>query len=299
MTNTLWVIVKKYSVPVLFFTLGLIMLIMGYTKNQDSMFILAGIMMLAAGAISILYSTGILTTKLVYVIGGLTGIAAVYALYISGMSVYNTEKYMEDRNHCKALAQQNLQDIRFVQRAYMAKHGKYIGDWAEFVDYVNNGTVPYIDARGTVPGKKIKAEEREYLYHDNRPIDNNMTEEEAYRLSKWKEGPRYNELFSGFIRDTIEVSLLKTKFKSKSYITNREKSRFYKFSADSLPYIPFTDSKVKWMLEVADSVKMGESTVPAIFVHGTIPFAQIQGTENIIMSFGVLTSNSTSGTWEE
>ncbi|MFT6924243.1 MAG: hypothetical protein ACJA1C_003264 [Crocinitomicaceae bacterium] len=45
------------------------------------------------------------------------------------------------------------------------------------------------------PHIKITPTERDYLYGDNRPIDSQMTAEEAIRLSQWKEGPRYDEYF--------------------------------------------------------------------------------------------------------
>lgn len=45
------------------------------------------------------------------------------------------------------------------------------------------------------PSEKMTPAERDYLYGDNRPIDAQMTAEEAIRLSKWEEGPRYDEYF--------------------------------------------------------------------------------------------------------
>jgi hypothetical protein len=45
------------------------------------------------------------------------------------------------------------------------------------------------------PHVRITVAERDYLYGDNRPIDAQMTAEEAIRLSKWVEGPRYDEYF--------------------------------------------------------------------------------------------------------
>ncbi|MFT6244570.1 MAG: hypothetical protein ACJAXI_001338 [Crocinitomicaceae bacterium] len=58
---------------------------------------------------------------------------------------------------------------------------------------------PDIQAGGLIvpdhPSLRITPEEREYLYNDNRPINKNMTADEAIRLSQWKEGPRYDEYF--------------------------------------------------------------------------------------------------------
>lgn len=76
--------------------------------------------------------------------------------------------------------------------------------YLSFEDYYAAGN--YLISEGAVPACKITREEREYLYNDNRPIDRQMTEEEAIRLSKWKEGPRYDEYFKGFRRDNISYS---------------------------------------------------------------------------------------------
>jgi hypothetical protein len=46
-----------------------------------------------------------------------------------------------------------------------------------------------------IPGMKITLAERDYLYSDNREIQDQMTAEEAIRLSQWEEGPRYEEYF--------------------------------------------------------------------------------------------------------
>lgn len=95
-------------------------------------------------------------------------------------------------------------------------------DWYEIdkiFDYVDNETMDSFNpcnsgdfpsnegeeisvATPPVPSRKISVEERNYLYGDNRPIDQNMTAEEAARLSLWTEGPNWGE-FSQWMQDTI------------------------------------------------------------------------------------------------
>lgn len=296
MTNNLSVLLKKYAVPVIFTAMGLLMIII--SAGQSAAFILAAVMMLAAAVLSILYSTGKLKTKLLYIIGVAAGIAGIFTLYMSWTSVEKTSTYQKNYRFCKNLAQQNLEDIRYAQKVYAEKNGKYISTWDELKDFINNGTVAYVDAKGVIPGKKINAEERKFLYNDNRPIDDNMNLDEAYRLSKWTDGPRYNELFKDFKRDTVQVSLLETKFMNKSYSKSREAAGYSVFSADSLQYIPFTGKRKAWKIEAADSVKMGDISFPAIYVHGTIPFSEMEGKEEEKMWFGSLTTNDMDGSWE-
>lgn len=300
MTNRFSLLLKKYSIPALFFVAGLVMLFVGIRSNQGATFMLAAILMFAAGAISILYSSGKLKPMFVYIIGIVAGVLALITIYVSGMSIYETTKYMENYKKAKSLAIRNLDDVRYIQKAYADKHGTYLSDWDALIDYTKTGTVPYVDAQGVVPDRRITVEENKYLYKGNPPIDQNMSEDEAYRLSLWKEGPNWTKDFSNFRRDTIEVSIMETKFMNKAYRESREKQGFYAFSPDSLPIIPFTKGKEKWLIETRDSVQVGDKYYPAIRVSGKIPFASKQGVDDDTeeIHFGSLTTNDVSGSWE-
>lgn len=300
MTSNLSVLLKKYSIPALFFILGIMMLVVGVSQNQGSTFMMAAVLMFVAGILSVAYSSGKVKTGVIYILGIAAGVAAIITLYMSYVSVEETSTYNENYKKCKSLSKQNLEDIRYIQKAYADANGKYTDNWDELIEFAKNGTIPFVDAQGVVPTRKITPEENKYLYTNNPPIDNNMTDEEAYRLSKWKNGPNWAKDFKDFKRDTIQVSILKTKFQSRAYTESREKAGFYKFSVDSLPYIPFTSSKVKWTIEVKDSVQVGEVILPAIKVSGMIPFANVKGKndDKEEMFFGSLTTNDTSGSWE-
>jgi hypothetical protein len=59
-----------------------------------------------------------------------------------------------------------------------------------------------------VPSRNITVEESKYLYSQNRPIDRNMSIEEAYALMQWKEGPNWGKDFNingrhGYTTDSI------------------------------------------------------------------------------------------------
>ena len=292
-------LLKKFSIPAILLIIGIVMVFVGMTTEQDLIFKIAAIMMMLAGFISLAFSTGKLNRKMMMLIGVATGCIAAVLLYLSGKSVVDTTVYNQNYELCKLQSIQNLQDIRYLQKSYMEKNGVFVSDWDELLEYARTGTVPKLISKGSVPNDKITPEERKYLYNDNRPIDNVMTEQEAYLLSKWKNGPRYNELFKDFVRDTIQISFMEAKFGTKSYVRSREVAGLSRFSVDSLPIIPFTGGREKWTMEVLDSVMMGEVAVPAIFVYGEIPFAKIQGKKNEKISFGRLTSNDMSGSWEE
>lgn len=294
MTNNFSILFKKYSVPVLLLILGITLLVVGISNKQGSSFMLSSVLMFIAGGLSLLYSSGKMKTMFLVIFGVLAGLAGVVMLVISWGEV-SSEMDTQARNKLtETTAKQNLEDIIYIQKEYQARNGVYAGTWDEMTDFVKNGKVDYVYSEGSVPGRKLERAESNYLYNDNRPLDNNMTEIEAHRLSKWKQGPRYAD-FKGFRRDTVQVSLLQTKFQSRSYLEARQISGLGPFYPDSLRFIPFTKGKKEWKLQTKDSLDTGDGNkAPAILVEGTLPFVKKK------MSFGSLTSpNELSGSWED
>lgn len=290
--------IRKYSIPVLFTLIGLIVLIYGISNEQNGAFLFSAGMILAAGVLSGLFSLGKLRPMIVMGIGVGFGLVAILLIVMSYTGVSTTLKYQEDRELCIEMAKQNLSDIRFLQKLHKEQTGKYIDNWDDLIDFANNGTMPELIQTGNVPNEKITPEERDYLYGDNRPIDKNMTEEEAIKLSKWKENPRHS-IFEGFVRDTNQVSIYKTKFQNQAYVDNRIKNDLDKFSAKDLPYIPFTNKKEKWDMKIKNNVKVGEIVDQALYVGKTIPFAEYEGSKkHILMFFGSTSTHDLEGSWE-
>lgn len=297
--NNIGLYIRKYSVPAIFTIVGLIVLIFGFINDQSGSFIFSAAMMLVAGILSGLFSMGKLRPPVVIGTGIVFGLVSLVLIFLSYQGVSTTIKTQNDGELCFEMAKQNLTDIRFLQKTYKEQNGKYLEDWDELIDFAENGTMPSLVSQGSVPKVKITAEERDYLYGDKRAIDNVMTEDEAYRLSKWKEGPRYDSLFSGFVRDTIPVSIMKTKFQNRAYRDSREKADLGTFNPKDLPYIPFTNKKKKWTIQVVDSVSVGEIKGPALLVSGKLPFTEMGSSEAIKMSFGSLTTFDLDGSWEK
>ncbi|MBU2019840.1 MAG: hypothetical protein KJ941_09355 [Bacteroidetes bacterium] len=295
MTSSLSLLLKKYSVPALFTILGITMVVVGLKTKQNGQYIIATIMMLIAGLLSFLYSSGKVSSKVLTTLGIAAGIGSLIAMGMATMSVYKTDQHIKKFNLCEKIAISNLRDIRTAQKAYAEANGKYASTWEELNDFIKNGKVPFVLAVGVLPSRKITEAERNYIYKDNRAIDNNMTEMEAYLLSK---SPSPAEDLLGYKRDTIMVSFMSTKFGSKSYMENRMKEGIGKFYADSITSIPMSGGK-KWKLETKDSIQIGLDFFPAIRVSGKLPIAKIEGEKPLEMSFGKLTSNDVSGSWEQ
>ncbi len=279
--------------PALFLLLAIGMFYINTQTPQDTTFIVATIMMLLAGVLTLLYSSGRISSKLLTILGIAAFVGAAGTLYFSTVSVMETNKHIADYKLTYGKSIMNLSDIRTAQKAYMEEKGYYAQTWEELVDFIKTGKVPSVETEGSVPNRKITEAERAILYGDNRAIDVNMTEKEAVLLSLSANPPAD---LVGFRRDTVMVSFLQTKFKTKSYTEARKVAGFGAFSADSLPYIPGTTRK--WKMETKKKVKIGEQEYPVIKVSGRLAKAEIEGTDPEDISFGSLSTNDTGGSWE-
>lgn len=292
MTNNVTVILKKYSVPSIFLVCGIGMLIVGATTKQSSMWFLATLLTILAGVLSIAFSGGFLKTSAGKVIGVVAGAAALITGFFAWTSVTDTVEQQEKVKFTLEIAKQNMSDIRTAQKAYKEVHGVYAHSWQELEDFMLNGKIPEIIAEGAVPPRKLTVEESKFIYNDNRPIDNNMTELEAYKLSRYPE--KFPEL-AGFKRDTVLVSFYHRQFENKAYLLRREKQGYGKLYVDSLKFIPFTNGKNQLQMTAVDSLQVGAEKLPALEVKGKLPF-RFEGKDDIF--FGSTTTVDLSGSWE-
>jgi len=292
------VLLKKFSLPVLFVIMGGGMLYFGFTSKQNTIFNLSSLLLFVSAILSFLYSWGGLPRKIFVFTGVFSGVVSLVLLYLSYQSVKDTEVYNSNYKACKSLAISNLSDLRTIQMEYLKTYKKYASSPEELKEFLKIATSDSVATQGTVPSRKLTVAERDFLYNDNRPIDNNMNLNEAYRLSKSNICPAD---LKDFKYDTLKTSLIGSKFMwNKSYKESRAKSGFYKFNVDSLFVVPFTGGKEKWKFEVA-TVKKGKDDVPVMRISGKIPFAEVQGKKNELLFVGKLDVPEATpvGSWED
>jgi hypothetical protein len=296
MNNNISLLLKKYSVPAMFFILGIAMLIIGVTSKQSGLYYFSSFLVLVAGFLSVAFSGGFFKTSMGKSIGYVAGLAAVICIYMSYKSVGDTSRHNDLYKFSLELIKENLNNVRTAQKAYKEIHGVYAKDWKTLEDFIKSGTVPEVVAKGFVPARKLTPEESKFIYNDNRPIDNNMTEEEAYKLSKH---PDLYPEFKDFKRDTIQISFIDRQFKNASYLERRKKANFGDFIVDSLKYIPYTNGKELFKLQTLDSVMVGSDKVPVLEVKGKLPYPEVHGSKKRSeIFFGSLTLPDLSGSWE-
>ena len=290
-------LLKKYSVPTLFLILGLALLITGFSSEQSLIFNTASFLILITALISFLSVSGKLSTSMTRIIGLGSLIIAIIVLYLSFYSVSDTMSYQKNYELCKKLSRLNLSDLRTSQKAYFVQYNSYAQDWETIINFIETDSVNTVVSEGSVPSRKITEAERNYIYRDNRPIDNNMNELEAYKLSKSK---ICAEDLKDFKRDTVKVSFIKTTFiENRSYVKERLDNELGAFDAKALRYIPFTENKKEWTIK-SDKILIGIDSIATIRVEGFIPFTKIKGqkTKELIY-FGKLEMSDLSGSWEE
>ncbi|MDG1842591.1 MAG: tetraspanin family protein [Crocinitomicaceae bacterium] len=312
--SNLEVFLKKLSVPFIFFLLSLSIFYIGVDTEQDKYFYIGASLVLSASVLTALFSLGILNKKILIAFSILGSLGALLSIYYIGEGVDNT--YVEQKRYlkCKSQSILNLNDLRMIQSELYKKKLRecrskytskgdsilnlelnkitYTDNWSELINFLNTGTVTSVDAFGTVPDRPIDNIGNVLIYgYDEKgnefPIDNNMTEQEAWLLTKaldtnyrhlflYQKQDKFNEFASkfnstnkdllNFRRDSSDVSFLKTRFtENKSNILKREKQGYFAFNSDSLKFIPYNGAKTKWEFEL--DKKKNE-----LKVIGTIPY---------------------------
>ena len=295
------ILIKKYSGPFIFGLMGLVLLIVGFMKQQSIEFIFSAVVILGSAIISAFNVSGILSANMTKIIGFISLGMALVVLGFTYISISETVEHNNNYKACKGLSIRNLRDVQTAQKAYLSKNNVYAHDWNTLVTFIKEDSIAILDAEGSVPSRKITEKERDYLigfnlYKRGQAIDNKMTELEAYYLSKSPEIPA--ELI-GFRRDTVNVSFIETTFsKNRSYVKERKDNGYGEFSAENLKYIPFTENKKTWQIDTA-SVVIGSDTVPTVRIEGILPMSEIKGaSRKESMFFGKLDNSDLSGSWE-
>ncbi len=81
---------------------------------------------------------------------GLIAVAIVLAVLIY-RSIMQPVRFDKEKNIRTAALVQQMKDIRSVQQAYKGAYGRYINCPDSLIQFLENGTIPYVKMIGTVP----------------------------------------------------------------------------------------------------------------------------------------------------
>ncbi|MDX1653013.1 MAG: hypothetical protein R3277_11005 [Brumimicrobium sp.] len=297
MNNQISVIVKRYLIAAVIAVLGLVMIIVGIQTNQDNLFNIAAVNLFVGGILVLLFSAGILSRSVVFVIGAVCIAITVFIGYRSWVSVQSTIRHMAARERSEKLVRFNLTQIRDIERAHRNKYGIYAGTWDKLINFFENDKIQVIESQGAVPSRPITPAERDALYGDKRAIDKTMTEREAALLAAMGNPDNKADL-QNFRRDTVMVPYKDEFLGSISRIKERNQLGLGAFDIEKLQFIPMTDPKERWTIETRDSFAYLGDTIPTIHVYGKEPIPQYEGGKRKIVGFGNLQTNSDKATWE-
>jgi len=297
MNNQFSVLIKRYLIAVLIAILGLVMIIIGAQSGQSSLFNIAAVNVFVGGILALLFSAGILSRVIVFVVGSICVLVTIFIGVSTYQSVQASIAHIEEREKAVKLVQYNLKEIREMQRAHKKKHGLYAGTWEELFDFFKNEKVEKIDAMGSVPARAITVDEREALYDDNRAIDKLMTEREAAKLAAMGNPGEQPDL-EGFKRDTVMVRYKEEFTGNISRMRERKSLELGEIKVEEFKYIPMTDPREEWVIETRDSVKYLDDTIPTIVVFGREPVPRFEDGVRDTVGFGNLSTSSDKGTWE-
>ena len=249
----------KFLFPLLLLVAGLFTFISALVNNQNGLFIVASLALLAAGVVAMLYAFDIITKKMQGgLVGSLAVICAVFA-YLDYQSVNSDLENIARKKVVDAAVIQRMVDIRTAQVAHKEVHDSYAPTLDSLVRFLKEGKMPIVKAIGTVP--------------------DTLSELEALELGL-------------IVRDTSYVSVLQAKF-----LNNEAKEeRTLPFKVDSFAYSPF--SKEEFILQTGRINKSGGVSVPVFVLKDPKPFNPRPFDPNDTLMVGSLNEASTNGNWK-
>lgn len=297
---------NKYAWPTLFMIAGLILLKMAFVPDvaelnndttkevyQNNWFLYASLFFIFASVIWFLYIFEIVKTTFSYIVLGIMAVCSIYLLYNDYDNIKTTVDYNADYEERDLEIKTRMDDIKQAEVAFEEKNGYYTNSMDELIDFVKNGTKMKIFKQGAIPERRITEEEREYLYGDNRAIDNLMSEKEAALLANSPFAAGDTTGLADFKRDTSYVPVIDAIFKDDKRIEARKKlGGQIAFHPDSLRYVPFTQNEV-WM-DTASVIRGEDIRVSTIEFRMNHPM-----NDSIVYSIGSLTENHLRESWRD
>lgn len=243
--------------------------------EQSPLFLYGALFFIVGSVIWFLYLFGLINTIIGYVIMFVMAGSSVYLLYRDYKTVNDDVLYLAEYKKMNDDIVARMNDIKEAEVAFKEYNKYFTNNMDTLIYFVKTGKKMSVPNIGSLPERRITAEERDYIYGDNRPIDKLMTEQEAHALAKSPNPP--SDLLN-FKRDTIYLSVLDAIFYDDKFIERRSKfgDNLMDFHPDSLRYVPYTTNLVQ--LDT-NSVMKGEIRVPTLrilMVHPMDPEKKYQ-----------------------
>jgi hypothetical protein len=279
---------KRFQLPIAFLFVGIVLLYFAMVPEevvlnngkilpvkQSPLFLYGALFFIVGSIVWFLYLFGVINTAIGYVIMFVMAGSSIYLLYRDYKTVNDDVQYLAQYQKMNDDIIARMNDIKEAEVAFKEYNRYYTNNMDTLIYFVKTGKKMSVPNIGSLPERRITAEERDYIYGDNRPIDKLMTEQEAHALAKSPNPPA--DLLN-FKRDTIYLSVLDAIFYDDKFVERRSKlgDNLMDFHPDSLRYVPYTQNLVQ--LDT-NSVMKGEIRVPTLrilMIHPMDPEKQYQ-----------------------
>jgi len=269
----------------------------GEVLRQTQLYLFAGIALLIAGVVSLLYVSDLIKKMphmaLTYVIFPLIIVALVVFSFTSvkGDIDFDSVKKVQYRE-----IKQNLKDLRDAQLEYRNKHKKFASTMDSLIYFIKNEEINQISKNGAVPDE-VTREYADYLFGEGEDIPQFIDEEQTWLLAQSGQFPELVD----FRRDTNQVKVLEKVFLNEKAMKKRKRLSDLPFNVDSLRYVPFSNGKVEFQLQ-AGSITKGNGEVPVfrIFDPNPMKFTLLdpEKAAKDTLIIGSLEKAMTNGNWD-
>ena len=194
--------VSKFTFPVILLAIGLGLLILGVSNDQNYWFMLSSGAVFLTGIITLLNALNMISKMLRMVILVVLVICSIGLAWLDYKSIADPVAFIKEKERRYEFVIQNLKDIREAEFAYKTKYRKYCNNMDTLMAFLRTDSLLQIKADGYIP--------------------DDYTEEMAIDSGYYK-------------KDTTLVAAAITVF-DEDYLMNH----FGEFNLDSLSFVPFT-----------------------------------------------------------
>lgn len=272
--------IDRFIFPAILTIFGLILLITGSTTDQPQLFLIAGGAVLVVGITSFLYTLGMISKMLHYILlVAMTGICLFFGVKDFN-SINDPLIFAAEKNRRYSVVKQRLKDVRDAEVAFAKRYNRYTASWDSLLNFVRTDSLMEIYSEGQIPENitQAMADTLGLDYYDL--IVTGLTEWQCITLAK-------NDSSFTFIRDTFYKAVEQEVFLNEKALAKRDHPYFL----DSLPYVPF--SNAQFDLQVGFIEKSGGLKAPVFLAIDSDPFDSTD-----VYQVGSLDETSTSGNWK-
>lgn len=150
--------ISKFAPGVFIILLGIGLVWFGSSSGQNQVFLIAGISILIAGAITLLNALGKISNKIAMGIAAVLLLLSGYLSYANYHSIDEPIQFMRKKQMIYAEVIQSLKDLRQAELTYKKENKVFCGSMDTLINFLQNDSVHMVKMYGNVPDTLTEAE---------------------------------------------------------------------------------------------------------------------------------------------